>query len=131
MRRSEQGSITLWLAVLTGALFVLLGLVWVGGEALTAKATASSDAFAAARAGAEALSGGSLSAGTVVLDPAAAQSAAEDSLAAAGVQGRVAVTGRVVSVTVTSEVPGGLLGMVGIRSLVVSGAAAASATPGP
>ena len=129
-RRPEQGSITLWLASLTGALFVLLGLVWAGGDALAAKARASSDAFAAARAGAEALSADALATGTVTLDPAAAVRAAQNTLAADSENGSVAVSGRTVSVTVRASVPGGLLGLVGIHDLQVSGAAQATATPG-
>ena len=130
MARPEEGSITLWLASLTGALFVLLGLVWAGGDALAAKARASSDAFAAARAGAEALSADGLATGTVTLDPAAATQAAQNALAADGEAGTVAVNGRTVTVTVRTTVPGGLLGLVGIRDLTVSGDGQATATPG-
>ena len=130
MVRSEEGSITLWLASLTGALFVLLGLVWAGGDALAAKARASSDAFAAARAGAEALSADGLATGMVTLDPAAATQAAQNALAADGEAGTVAVNGRTVTVTVRTTVPGGLLGLVGIRDLTVSGDGKATATPG-
>lgn len=131
MRRDQTGSLTLWFAVLATALFALVGLVWAGGAALAAKSKAESQAFAAARAGAEALSASSLATGTPTLDPLAAQTAAEHSLSAEGAQGDVGVSGRTVSVTVRAQAPGGLLGIVGISSLAVSGSANATATPGP
>ena len=97
---NQEGSITLWFAVLASALLAVVGLVWAGGDALAAKARAQSEAFAAARAGAQAVSTAGLAAGTVVLDPVAANQAAEAVLGAAGANGVVSVSGRTVSVTV-------------------------------
>jgi len=130
-RRPQDGSLTLWLAVLATGLFGTAGLVAAGGAALAAKARAESQAFAAARAGAEALSPSSLATGHPVLDPAAAQTAAEKALAADDTAGQVQVAGRTVSVTVTAQVPGGLLVLVGVGSLHVTGSASSTATPGP
>ena len=131
MRRPQDGSLTLWLAVLATGLFATAGLVAAGGAALAAKARAESQAFAAARAGAEALSASSLATGHPVLDPAAAQAAAEGALTADDTAGYVQVAGRTVSVTVTAQVPGGLLSLVGVGSLHVSGSASSTATAGP
>ena len=127
---NQEGSITLWFAVLASALLAVVGLVWAGGDALAAKARAQSEAFAAARAGAQAVSGAGLAAGTVVLDPVAANQAAEAVLGAAGANGVVSVSGRTVSVTVSASVPGELLSLVGIATLEVRGSASATATPG-
>lgn len=131
MRSPETGSVTLWLAVLATGLFATIGLVTSGGAALAAHARAESQAFAAARAGAEALSAGSLATGTPTLDPDAAQAAAARSLAGDGATGDVGVAGRTVSVTVRARVPGGLLALVGINALDVAGSARATATTGP
>lgn len=117
--------------MLASALFGLVGLVAAGGGALAAKAKAESQAFAAARAGAEAISASSLAAGTPVLDPLAAQAAAERAMQVGGAQGDVGVEGRTVSVTVRAQVPGGLLALVGVTRLDVSGSARATATEGP
>ena len=130
-RRPQDGSLTLWLAVLATGLFATAGLVAAGGAALAAKARAESQAFAAARAGAEALSSSSLATGHPVLDPVAAQSAAEKALAADDTAGQVQVAGRTVSVTVSAQVPGGLLALVGVGYLHVTGSASSTATPGP
>jgi hypothetical protein len=127
----EHGSITLWLAVLATGLFATVGLVTSGGAAMAAHARAESQAFAAARAGAEALSAGSLATGTPTLDVNAARDAASRSLAADGAAGEIGVAGRTVSVTVRAQVPGGLLALVGIHALDVAGSARATATPGP
>ena len=131
MTRPEDGSLTLWLAVLATGLFATAGLVASGGAALAAKARAESQAFAAARAGAEALSASSLATGRPVLDPTSAQAAAQRALAADSTNGQVHVTGRTVAVTVIAAVPGGLLDLVGIGSLHVTGSASATATSGP
>jgi hypothetical protein len=116
--------------MLAGAFLILTGLVWDGGDALAAKARASSQAFAAARAGAEALDRSALAQGSVSLDDAAARLAAQSSLAAAGTEGSIAITGTTVSVSVTASVPGGLLGLVGVHDLTVVGTAQAAAVPG-
>ena len=131
MRRPEAGSITLWLAVLATGLFALVGLVTAGAAAMAAHARAESEAFAAARAGAEALSAGSLATGNPTLDPAAATAAVTRSLSAEGTTGDVGIAGRTVSVTVRARVPGGLLALVGVRTLDVTGSAHATATSGP
>ena len=131
MTRAEEGSVTLWFVLMAVGLLTIAGLVAAGGAALAAKARAYSDAFAAARAGAEALTPSSLALGRPSLDPAAAHSAAAAALASDHAEGAISVAGRTVSVTVSATTPGGLLGLVGIHSLAVSAQAAATATGGP
>ncbi len=131
MRRGESGSLTLWFAVLATGLFATVGLVTSGGAAMAAHARAESEAFAAARAGAEALSAGSLAKGAPTLDPVEARAAAARSLSADGTGGEIGVAGWTVSVTVRAQVPGGLLSLVGIHALDVAGSANATATAGP
>jgi hypothetical protein len=130
-RRPEDGSVTLWMVVIAAGLLATAGLVAAGGAALAAKSRAYSDAFGAARAGAEALAPSSLALGHPILDPTAARSAATAALASDGAHGSVSVTGRTVSVTVSATTPGGLLALVGVGSLEVSASAAATATAGP
>lgn len=130
MTRDELGSLTVWFAVLAGALFACAGLVAAGGEALAVKARAESQAFAAARAGAEALAPSSLAAGTPELDGSTAYDAAAQSLARDGARGEVSVAGQTVAVTVHADVDGGLLALVGVRTLTVSGSARASVVTG-
>lgn len=129
--RCEDGSVSVFIAVLALALFALAGLVTDGGRALAARAADASEAFAAARAGAEALSTKGLAdQGAPELDPAAAQAAAQGALSTANATGRVRVSGNTVHVQVSSTTSTILLGLVGIRSLSVSGSASASAQEG-
>ena len=131
MTRTETGSLSLWMAILATGLFATVALVASGGEALAAKARAESQAFTAARAGAEQISASSLATGAPTLDPAGAHHAAEQALAADNAAGTILVSDRTVAVAVTAQVPGGLLSLVGIRTLEVTGTAQATATPGP
>ena len=103
--RGEQGSVTLLLVLVMPALLVgVLGLVFDGGQVLTARRQALNEAEQAARAGAQGVSieevrGG----GPQELDPARAQAAAEEYLAALGRDGDVEVEGDRVRVTVRIE----------------------------
>lgn len=132
MRRDEDGSISVFMAVAALALLVVAGMVTDGGNALAAKSRDGQDAFAAARAGANALPVGSIHGGQALsLNPYAATQAAQAALAADGHHGSVVVSGVTVRVTVTSDEPTVLLGLVGIGHMVVSASSAASAVAGP
>ncbi len=121
-RRPEHGSVTAFLAVFMVAFLALAGLVLDGGLALAAKRRAVNEAHAAARAGAAAVSSGALrTQGTFTLDPERAHQVATDYLAFTGHQGTVAVEGDTVSVTVSWRQPVALLGIVGVRSVAVTG----------
>jgi Flp pilus assembly protein TadG len=131
MRRDDSGSITLMAAVLAVVLLAFVGLVSAGSDANAAKSRADALAFEAARAGAQALSPESLAVGSPRLDAQAAYAAAERVLVANHAVGRVAVGDLSVSVTIEAQVPAGLLGFLGVRTLTVRGSAPVKATPGP
>jgi Flp pilus assembly protein TadG len=128
----QDGSVTLWLLVMVVPLFAAVGLVVDGGSAMAAKATAISDAYGAARAGAQQLDLATYaSTGDVVLDPAAARAAAESYLSAAGApDAQVDVAGDQVRVSVSLASPTHLLDLVGLSTMTVSGRGSATATYG-
>lgn len=118
----EAGQVTAFVVIFLAALFLFAGLVLDGGLTLAARLHAIDEAQAAARAGAQALDTATYrSTGTVTLDPAAAVSAADAYLAAAGGTSQVSVTGNQVTVTVHLVQHMQLLSMVGITQLAVSG----------
>lgn len=121
----DDGGITAFVVLLLVALFGLLGLVVDGGTALTARQSADVEAEQAARAGAGAISVDGLRAGVVALDPQAAVAAAQRFMAASGHPGSASVSGGVVSVHVSYEVPTVILGIVGIDHLSVAASSAA------
>ena len=126
-RRTEQGSLSAFVAVLALSLFILVGLVVDGGRAIAAHRQAIDIAEQAARAGAERLSLDNLrSAGSVTVDPGAALQAAETFLAEAGQQGEVLVSGLSVTVKIHVESPTSILEIVGISSIPVSASATAT-----
>ncbi|MPZ12714.1 MAG: hypothetical protein GEU89_21320 [Kiloniellaceae bacterium] len=107
---------------------LMAALLFDGGAAMTAKADAWSTAQQAARAGADQLDLAVLrTTGEVLIDPAAAESAAADWLAQAGVTGTVSATVEQVSVTVTVTEATVLLSAVGITSYDLSATATAEA----
>jgi hypothetical protein len=132
--RGEAGSVTLWLMVMVLAMFAAVGLVFDGGRALAVKGTAISDAYGAARAGAEALDRVSFArGGAPTPDPTVAQAAANAFLAKAGVgagQAQVAVNPPEVTVIVRLSSPNQILGAVGLASFTLSGTGHARAIYG-
>ena len=126
----DRGSLTAYLLIMTVALVLLAGLVLDGGAALTAHGTAADTAQQAARAGADALDGTSLRAGTpagLTANPAAARAAAAGVLDAAGVTGDITVNGATVTVTARASKSTAILTIVGIGQ--VGGTATATAVP--
>jgi hypothetical protein len=124
----DRGSASGW-AIGTMAVGLLLAaLLFDSGAAMTAKADAWSTAQQAARRGADQLDLAVLrTTGEVLIDPAAAESAAADWLAQAGVTGSVSATVEQVSVTVTVTEQTVLLSAVGITSYDLSATATAEA----
>jgi Flp pilus assembly protein TadG len=97
--RGERGSVTLLLVLVMPALLIgVTGLVFDGGQVLTARRQALDEAEQAARATEEVRSGG-----VQELDASRAQVAAEEYLAALGRDGDVEVDGDRVRVTVRIE----------------------------
>ncbi len=128
-RRSDDGSITLPVLVLTPALLMVAGLVVDGGYGLSARQKAFGEAEQAARAGAGALDVDALRAGSVrlVTDCSRPEPCAQE-LAAAYVAatddelvGPVAVTPTTVEVTVRVVRPSVVLSAIGIQTLTVEG----------
>lgn len=120
--RGEEGLLTLFTCLLTVAMLILIGLVVDGGYVLAARRRAIDEANGAARAGAEALAPSSYrTSGSLDLDPAAADAAAQGFLAATGHSGRVTVTGNDVTVTLNFDQPMSLLRIIGIDAVNVSG----------
>lgn len=118
---------TAFLVALTASVLALAGLVLDGGLALATKVQAAGAAEAAARAGAQAID---LSAyrldNRLELAPDQAVSRAQAHLSAAGVCGKVTVSGNTVTVLVTASQRTQLLGLVGISSISVEATGHAS-----
>ena len=130
-RRDEAGMITMYAAIISVGLLVLCGLVIDGGYVLAGRRRAIDEANGAARAGAEALSLADYRAGgDVTLDPGRAEAAAQDFLAATGHGGTVSVNGDQVTVRTSFGQQTALLGIIGIRSVTVSGRGQARAVRG-
>ena len=133
MTRDDDGSVSLYVVISAVALFAVLGLVADGGAATTAKGRAISQAYGAARAGAQAMAPASFATtGTVTTDPAAARAAALRYLAQTGAADSaiVTVTGRQVWVRVTLHQPARVLSMFGLREFTVTGEGSATAVYG-
>lgn len=102
----ERGSVSVLVAVLAVAFLMVAGLALDGGRKLGALSEARDLADNAARAGAQAVDTDAYHlTGSPSLDPAEAQQAAIDYLAATGHSGSVVVDGSTVTVTVTLSVP--------------------------
>ena len=111
MRRlaDQDGTISVFVAVVAVALVAVAGLAYDGGQIIRATAEARDLAGAAARAGAQQLATADVHAGRAWLDEAAAEQAAGQYLAATGTAGDVTVTDTDVRVTVTVTQPMRLL----------------------
>lgn len=124
----ERGSISLYFAIITIAALAMAGLVIDGGAALATRERAADLATQAARAGANALLPASLRGLPSGLrpDPAAAQSAADRVLTAAGATGDVSIVGNTVTVKAHLAKHTVILSAVGLTD--ISQSATASAT---
>jgi Putative Flp pilus-assembly TadE/G-like len=122
----QSGSLSAFMAVFCLSLFILTGLVVDAGRAIAVRSAAAADAEQAARAGAGQLSVDGLRSGVVEIDPAAAILAANDYLASVGESGTTAVVNQTVTVHISTDEPTVMLGIVGIRQIVVSVTASAS-----
>lgn len=126
-RREERGSITIWLAITSLAMMILVGLAVDLGGQVHAQQRAHDLAAQAARAGGEQVQAAPAVAGDFVrVDAAAASQAARAYLTAADVDGAVAVTGGTsLTVEVTDVYHPRFLGLIGINHLQVTGSATA------
>lgn len=130
-RGDERGQVTAMWAILASALFVLAGLVYDGGQILTARRDSNNLARQAARAGAQHLDEHSVRAGTPTLDAVAADAAAREFLARRHLAPTaVIVAGASVTVTVEQRQPTPLLALVGITERTVTSTASARTARG-
>lgn len=133
MRRDEEGSVTLYTVITMTALLAALGLVVDVGTATAAKGRAIHAAFAAARAGADALSGETfVTTGRVSVNASAARRAATTYLADIGLAdgATVTVSGSTVTVTVRHTEHPRILNAFGLSGITVTGSGEASAVYG-
>ena len=126
-RRDERGSVTIWLVTTTVVMIVLVGLAVDLGGQVHAQQRAHDLAAQAARAGGEQLQAAPAIEGRYLdIDAAAARTAAQHFLAAAGVTGTVTLTsGTTITVTVTDVYQPRFLTLIGINHLTVTGSASA------
>lgn len=127
VRRDESGSISIWMAVASLAMMVLVGLAVDLGGQVHAKQRAHDIAAEAARTGGEHVQAGPAIEGRYVsVDTAAARAAAEQYLATAGVTGTVTITGGdTITVDVTDTYSPKFLSFIGIGDLTVTSDASA------
>jgi Flp pilus assembly protein TadG len=126
--RREDGSMSLFFAVTSVAILLVMGLLVDGGGALNASNRATSLAQEAARTAGQQLDPAQAIEGTAItIDPDAAQAAAQDYLAAEGVQGNVEIIddGRTMTVTVHDTYNTFFAQLVGKGSINVTGTATA------
>ena len=122
----ETGSLTAFVAVLSLALFILVGLVVDAGRAIAARSAAMTEAQQAARAGAGQISVNALRSGEIEVDPVSAIRAADAFLISVGQSGSASVTGQTVTVHIESSESTAILGIIGINSIAVSATASAT-----
>ena len=125
--RDERGSITLWLALSSFVMMILVGLAVDLGGQVHAKQHAHSVAAEAARTGGQRVQGAPAIKGQyVAVDTIAARQAAEGYLAASGVSGTVTVTGGdTITVNVSDTYSPKFLSFIGIGDLTVTSHASA------
>jgi len=123
--QSEQGSITLFLAISAVGLLVLAGLAVDGAAKVRAVQRADRVAAEAARAAAQALDIAAVRNGDgIAVDRRAALRAAHEYLAVAGVEGSASIEGAARLTVVThSSTPTVFLSLVGVPDMRVSGRA--------
>ena len=125
--RGERGSISIWLAVSSFVMMILVGLAVDLGGQVHAKQRAHNIAAEAARTGGERVQAAPAITGDyVAVDAAAARTAAQAYLAASGVTGTVSVTGGdTITVNVTDTYTTTFLSIIGIGELTVTSSATA------
>lgn len=126
LRYGDRGSVTVWMALATFVMIVLVGLAVDLGGQVHAQQRARDIAAQAARAGGEQVQAvPAIEGRSVRIDTRAARDAAEDYLDAAGVEGTVRIIdGDTITVSVTDTYEPRFLTFLG-RHLTVTGTASA------
>lgn len=130
-RGRDRGSVSLFVVVISLALFVALGLVVDGSTRLRAASHAATSAQEAARAGGQALSGSAIQGQQGIVNPGAGAAAARSYLAQARVEGTVTVTGDTVTVTTNQPWKPTFLGAFGVGGGTLHGTATTTTQYGP
>jgi len=124
---SEQGSVTVFVTIISVALIFMAGLVVDGGQILNARRQANNIAESAARAGTQQLDETTARRdGTIILDQTAARRRAHTYLTATGHTGTVTTTANTVTVTVRLVQPLLILGIGGLGDVTVTGTGTAT-----
>jgi Flp pilus assembly protein TadG len=125
MARRDRGSVSIWLAASGMVMIILVGLAVDLGGKVGAQQRAQDVARQAARAGGQQLqAAGAVRGDGVTVDPYAAQRAARTYLAGSGMTGTATVVaGQTVHVTTTATYQCTFLGIIGLSSFTVHGAA--------
>ncbi len=120
--RDERGAISVWFATASLVMVILVGMVVdLGGKVHTQQRTRSA-AAQAARTGAQEVQGSAVRGGDLRVDIAAAKSAAQDYLRAAGLSGTVTVIGGDTLVVRTTDTYNSkFLGIIGLDAMQVTG----------
>lgn len=126
--RGDRGSMSLFFAITSVAILMVMGLLVDGGGALNAENRSTSLAQEAARTAGQQLDPAQATEGTAItIDPDAARAAAQDYLAGANVQGDVEITdgGQTLNVTVHDTYRTKFAVLLGKSTLDVTGTAKA------
>lgn len=123
--RDERGSLSVAMPSIVLALLLVVGLVVDGGTKATAVATAQTACQQAARSAGQNVV---LVAGRPQVDREAAFSAGQSTLAAAGVQGSIAIDGTHLSCTASKTKSTVFLNLIGITDVTGHGSATADLT---
>ncbi|MFW6033601.1 MAG: pilus assembly protein TadG-related protein [bacterium] len=126
----EQGTISLMLAVLAVSLLVAIGLVVDGGRYITAAQLADNAAGEAGRAAGQHITSHAVTGQAPQAHNARAGQAAQDYLAAAGVDGTVTVNGDEITITTTVQRTPVLLSIAGVSAITATGTATVRLTRG-
>ena len=122
----ERGSVTIWLALTTFVMMMLVGLAVDLGGQVHAQQRAHDLAAQAARTGGQRVQAAPAIQGHYLrVDHAAARGAAQQYLEAAGVSGTVDVSDDTMTVTVTDTYRPRFLSLLGLNRLQVTGTATA------
>lgn len=122
--RTDRGSVTVWLALASFVMVVLVGVaVDLSGQVYASQHARDVASQAARVAGQQLDSGPAVRGGTNQVDTATAVAAAKTYLASSGMQGEVTVTGggATLVVTTSSTYETKFLSIIGLSSLAVSG----------
>ncbi|HSJ47161.1 MAG TPA: pilus assembly protein TadG-related protein [Euzebyales bacterium] len=128
--RREDGSLSVFVVIVTMALLLTAALVLDGGRLLAARRQAADIAGNAARAGVQAVDEHELRSGRAIVDPVDGHDAVAAYLASTPATGTTRITGDTVTVDVRMRVEMLLLGLAGVGDPTVTASRQARAATG-